>query len=130
MLKSLITKTWKHVELPTKKKKELIDGLGPDDLKRIHKALGQVRKWSYPVRLVKKRCLHEDGFFRCESTTCESRGMPVPSIQVDHIDPIGEIGGDQYIQRMFVSSTKLQGLCKECHKAKTKEERKNGSKKK
>ena len=107
-----------------KVKKEKIDGLSSDDLSRINKALGQVRKWSYPVRLVKKRCLHADGFYRCENTQCQSKGMPVPSIQVDHIEPIGEIGGSEYIKRMFVSSDKLQGLCKKCHQEKTKAERK------
>jgi len=109
----------------TKRKKiEHVDGLGPEDLKKIHKALGQVRRWSYPVRLVKKRCLHPDGFYRCENRKCPDKGKPVPTIQVDHIDPIGEIGGPGYIERMFVSSKRLQGLCKKCHQKKTNQERK------
>lgn len=106
-----------------KKKKEMVDGLGPDDLKRIHRALGQVRKWSYPVRLAKKRAMGADGFPRCENKKCPSKGKPVPSVQADHITPIGEIGGPQYIKRMFVPSTQLQCLCGPCHRAKTKLER-------
>lgn len=107
-----------------KAKVEKVDGLGPEDLKKIHRALGQVRSWSYPVRLAKKRALHEDGFYRCENKKCENRGKPVPHVQVDHINPIGEIGGPEYIQRMFVSSSELQCLCKLCHREKTKAERK------
>lgn len=107
-----------------KAKSEKVDGLGPDDLKRIHKLLGQARRWSYPVRLVKKRCMGSDGFLRCEGKNCLAEGKPVPAIQVDHIEPIGEIGGPDYIQKMFVGSHKLQGLCKVCHQKKTNQERK------
>ena len=111
--------------MPKKKLKKSppIDGLGPDDLKRIHKALGQVRKWSHPVRLAKKRAMGKDGFPRCENRKCPSKGRPVPSVQADHVEPIGAIGGPRYIQKMFVPSSKLQCLCKKCHDAKTKEER-------
>jgi 5-methylcytosine-specific restriction endonuclease McrA len=96
-----------------------IDGLGPDDLKRIHKALGNVRRWSEPVRLVRKRSMGADGFPRCENKKCPHKGKPVPSIQVDHIKPIGEIGALGYIQRMFIPSAQLQALCKQCHSVKT-----------
>lgn len=106
-----------------KAKPERVDGLGPEDLKKIHRALGQVRSWSYPVRLAKKRALHEDGFYRCENRKCPDKGKPVPRIQVDHIHPIGEVGGPEYIQRMFVSSDKLQCLCVKCHRVKTNAER-------
>ncbi len=105
-----------------KKKTEKVDGLGPDDLKRIHKALGQVRRWSYPVNLAKKRALRSDGFYQCENKKCPNRGNPVPSVQVDHIIPIGEIGSPGYIQKMFVPSSQLQCLCKLCHAVKTKAE--------
>lgn len=105
-----------------KSKIEKVDGLGPDDLKKIHRALGQVRSWSYPVRLAKKRCMGEDGFPRCENKKCPSRGKPVPRVQADHVDPIGEIGGPGYIQKMFVPSHKLQMLCGPCHRVKTKAE--------
>lgn len=75
------------------------------------------------MRLVKKRCMGEDGFPRCENKKCLSKGKPVPAIQADHIRPIGEIGGPDYIKRMFVSSKEMQGLCKKCHAEKTKQEK-------
>jgi 5-methylcytosine-specific restriction endonuclease McrA len=106
-----------------KKKPAPVDGLGPEDLKKINRALGQVRSWSYPVRLAKKRALHADGFYRCENPDCPKAGLPVPKVQVDHIHPIGEIGGPEYIRRMFVPSTQLQCLCKPCHDAKTRAEK-------
>jgi len=106
-----------------KAKNPPVDGLGPDDLRRIHKALGQVRKWSYPVRLAKKRAMGADGFPRCENKKCPSRGKPVPGVQADHINPIGEIGGPRYIQKMFIPSSQLMCLCLPCHREKTKAER-------
>lgn len=107
-----------------KAKPEKIDGLGPEDLKKIHKAVRQVWMWSHPWRLVKRRTLGVDGFHRCESTTCTHLGAPVPKIFVDHINAVGEIGGPDYIKKMWCSSDQLQGLCKKCHDAKTKDERK------
>ncbi len=76
------------------------------------------------MRLVRKRSMHADGFPRCENKKCPHKGRPVPAIQVDHIEPIGAIGGPYYIQRMFISSKELQALCKQCHAAKTKTEKK------
>lgn len=101
-----------------KEKPAKIDGLGPDDLKRIHKAVRQVWSWSYPWRLAKKRAMGADGFPRCEQ--CKGK---VPKVFVDHISPVGEVGGRYYIQRMFIPSGDLQCLCKKCHDAKTKAER-------
>ena len=67
--------------------------------------------------------MHEDGFPRCENLACPSAGAAVPKVFVDHIDPVGEVGGPSYIQRMFIPSVRLQALCKKCHDAKTKAER-------
>lgn len=102
-----------------KTKKEKIDGLGPDDLKRIHKAVRQVWSWSHPRRLAVKRSMGADGFPRCEM--CKKR---VPKITVDHIDPVGEVGGRDYVKKMWCPSRLLQCLCKKCHDGKTKRERK------
>lgn len=107
-----------------KAKAEKVDGLGPDDLKRIHKMVRQAWQWSHAWRLAKKRALHEDGFYRCENKKCPQRGKPVPNVAVDHIEPVGEVGGPEYIQRLFVPSKKLQCLCKKCHDPKTRAERK------
>lgn len=105
-----------------KTKIEQVDGLGPEDLKKIHRALGQVRVWHYSVRLAKKRALGEDGFYRCEARGCPTKGKPVPKIHVDHKIAIGEIGGPEYLQRMFCSSKNLQVICPKCHYAKTKKD--------
>jgi len=101
-----------------KPKKVKIDGLGPDDLKRIHNAVRQVWQWSYPWRLAKARAIGKDGFPRCEK--CKKK---VPKIFVDHIHSVGKVGGPKYIQRMFIPSARLQSLCKKCHDAKTKIDR-------
>lgn len=110
-----------------RKKAEKIDGLSSDDLKRIHKAVRQVWSWSYPWRLAKKRATGEDGFPRCENKKCPQRGKPVSKVFVDHILPVGEVGGPGYIQKMFLPSNALQCLCKKCHDAKTREERKESA---
>jgi hypothetical protein len=104
-------------------KVEKIDGINSEDLKRIHRAVRQVWQWSHPWKLAKKRARGQDGFDYCENPECPNRGKPVPKVFVDHIDPVGEVGGPEYIQRMFVSSEHLQCLCKKCHDAKTREER-------
>lgn len=101
-----------------KKKTPPIDGLGPDNLKRIHKAVRQVWQWSYAWRLVKKRATDEEGFYFCEKCF-----KTVSKVFVDHINPVGEVGGKDYIKKMFCSSSELQALCKKCHDPKTKRER-------
>lgn len=104
----------------TKKKKafEIFDGLNDKDRKNIRAALRQVWSWSYSRRLVVKRCLIDGGFSKCEQ--CKKK---CPKIFVDHIARVGDIDSG-VIERMFVPSNKLRGLCKKCHDAKTKEERK------
>jgi hypothetical protein len=100
-----------------KKTFPLVDGLGSKNIAQIRTALRQVWSWSYARRLCVKRCLIEGGFSRCER--CKAT---VPKIYPDHIIPCGDVDGG-YIKRMFVSSAGLQGLCKKCHDAKTREER-------
>lgn len=112
------------VKRAKKVKKEKIDGLGPDDLKRIHRAVRQVWSWSHAWQVAKKRVMHADGFPRCENPNCLKKGKRVPKVFVDHISPVGEVGGDMYIPKMFMPSWALQCLCKVCHDAKTKAEKK------
>lgn len=46
-------------------------------------------------------------------------------IQVDHKTPVGRfVNFDTYIERLFCPSNELQVLCKECHKVKTKRDKK------
>lgn len=104
--------------MPRKAIKKKIDGLGPDDIKKIRSALRRVWGFSYPRRLVKERCIGPDGFPRCEK--CKQK---VPTIHVDHIKNVGDVD-EGFIKRLFVPSKKLQALCKQCHNKKTYAERK------
>lgn len=106
-----------------KPKPEKFDGLSMDDARRITSAVRQAWQWSHMWRLVKKRCTKEDGFSYCENEKCESFGKPVPKVFVDHIEPAGSAISPGYIERMFVPSSRLQGLCKRCHDKKTREEK-------
>lgn len=97
-----------------KRKKDQVDGLALSDLIKIRSAVRRVWSFSYPRRLVVARAKTKDGFAKCEK--CK---RIVPKITVDHIEPIGKLEGD-WIERMFVPSNKLQALCSECHRGKTK----------
>jgi len=100
-----------------KKKLTKTDGLGPYEIKRIRSAIRQVWSQCYARLLVIKRCTKEDGFSYCE--ICKKI---TPKLKVDHIEPVGDVR-DGFITRLFCPSTRLQGLCNECHKIKTKNER-------
>lgn len=115
----------KRVKTAKKAKKEKpvpIDGLSPNDLKRVRQAVRQVWSWSVPWRIAKKRATSPDGFVFCENKKCPYKGKPVPKVFVDHIDPVGEVTGPRYIKRLFIPSRFLQCLCKKCHDVKTKAE--------
>lgn len=103
--------------IPAKKGKGVkVDGLGPDDIKKLRTAIRKVWSWSYARRLCVARATGKDGFPRCEK--CMKK---VPKIFPDHIVPCGELDGG-YINRMFISSKGLQALCAKCHRLKTNEE--------
>lgn len=96
-------------------------------LKQILMA-GLGRSWMMwgPRNEVKRRCKIEGktGWYRCEE--CKE---PHEKIEIDHVLPVvpvveGFTTWDQYINSKFVQSDKLRGLCRECHKSKTKEENK------
>lgn len=89
----------------------------------IFAGLGKVWMWWPPRNEVKKRCKVEgkSGWFKCE--LC---GQEREKIDVDHIRPVVPVSGfttwDAYIAARFVTADKLQGICKDCHKRKTKVE--------
>ena len=71
---------------------------------------GKKHKWEY-------QCKHCGGWFQAKE------------VQVDHITPAGsDKDWNEFIQRLFVGTEKLQRLCKNCHLKKSKEERTNGNK--
>jgi 2-oxoglutarate dehydrogenase complex dehydrogenase (E1) component-like enzyme len=100
------------------KKPAKFDGLNEADKRNIRRVLRQAWSWSYSRRLVVKRCTLPNGFSRCEK--CKKR---VARVTVDHIARCGEVDQGNFIKRLFVASNKMQGLCDDCHKTKTREER-------
>lgn len=100
------------------------DGLGPHEVKRIRSAVRQVWHRCYARKLCVDRCTRADGF-----TYCEDCGNITPKLKVDHIQNVGDVDAG-FIQRMFVPSSKLRGLCPKCHNEKTKAERARDKKKK
>ena len=97
-----------------KKKAPPIDGMSPALRAKIRSAIRQVWSRSHARKLVIARCTNENGFLSCEECL-----EIVPRIQVDHTIAVGDIF-DGGIDRMFVPSKDLQGLCKTCHSIKTK----------
>lgn len=82
------------------------------------------RTWFYsPDRnAVTKRCRVKGKGFKCEG--CH---LIVDKIAIDHIEPVvntkdGFIDWNTYIDQLFVDETKQQGLCKDCHSAKSRVE--------
>jgi hypothetical protein len=96
-----------------KPKSVKIDGLGPEDIRRLRNAIRQVWRYSEAWKRVKKRSIGKDGFPFCEK--CKAK---VPKTYVDHVINCGDVD-DGYIRRMFVPSSGLQALCKRCHDKKT-----------
>jgi len=116
----------------SRKKKPPLNTLSKEEYeKRLKKIIlsGLGKAWMcWPLRTeVKKRCKdpNKPGWFICEICH-QSR----EKIDIDHIDPCvspvtGLVSWDQYITRRFVfDANKLQGLCKDCHKEKSKKENK------
>ena len=94
------------------------DGFGPKEKKRVRQVIRQVWHQCHARKLVVNRCVDAKGFPVCEG--CSKR---VPKITVDHIEPVGEVDSG-FLKRMFVPSNRMQGLCKKCHSAKTRLQRK------
>lgn len=109
----------KSVKKSGGKKAEKVDGLSAKDVENIRKAIRKVWMWSTPWRLCKARAVGKDGFSRCEQ--CKKK---VPKVFVDHINAVGDVDGG-FIERLFCPSSGLQALCKKCHDAKTRLERKH-----
>lgn len=115
-----------------KKKKPALNTLSQEEYeKRLKKIIlaGLGKAWMFwpPRADVKRRCkdLNNPGWFICE--ICHKSHE---KIDVDHINPcispvVGLISWDEYITRRFVfKADQLQGICRDCHKEKTKRENK------
>lgn len=65
----------------------------------------------------------KSGWFRCQRCERETE-----KIQIDHVQPIGHqpdnlVEFGRWLHLLFCDTSNLQGLCTECHKKKTKEDR-------
>lgn len=111
-------------------KKAPLDSLTKEEYeKRLKKIIlsGLGKAWMYwpPRAEVRRRCKdpNRTGWFICEICH-QSR----EKIDIDHLEPcvspiVGMVSWGEYIERRFVfSADQLQGICKDCHKAKTKRE--------
>ncbi len=97
---------------------EKVDGLGPRDVKRLVTAIRRVWGWNEARKICLARATGKDGFARCE--LCKKK---VPKVYPDHIEPVGTFHAETYIKRMFIASSRLQAICKNCHRLKTNRER-------
>lgn len=111
MAKGIAKKKEKKVEPPP------VDGLGPKERKRLSDVIRQVWQRCYARRQCAKRCALPGDYHRCEKC-----GATVPKIHIDHIEPAGSIYDADFLDRLFCPSSRLQGLCKACHKIKTGDE--------
>ena len=111
---------------------------------------GGLRQMSYRwhhKHEVKKEAWVKRGVYRCKGwkrrwhhvplTTLVDLKLKVPNksikkrvnnVFIDHIEPVidpkeGFVGWNEIIERMFCEAEALQVLCRECHTAKTKDER-------
>lgn len=103
-----------------KKAARKVDGLGPHLEQKIRSALREVWHRSEARKLVVARTALANGYARCEHAEC--KGKRYPKIYIDHVVNVGAVD-EGFIKRMFVPSSKLQGLCKKHHDEKTKAER-------
>ncbi len=88
--------------------------------------LGQAWMVWGPRNDVKRRCKISGkvGWWECE--LCKRQ---TERIEIDHVKPVvsttdGFVDWNTYIASKFVGAEFLQGICRDCHKAKSKEENK------
>jgi 5-methylcytosine-specific restriction endonuclease McrA len=99
---------------------------------RITSALRKI--WLYhPERTaVKKRCETADHFLKIAKSgkeykapyyKCEKCKKKSKYIEIDHLEPVTGFNGFQdwntFVNRLFVTTDKMIGLCSSCHDAKT-----------
>ena len=113
-----------------KVKKPKLNSLSREEYeKRLKKIIlaGLGKAWMFwPVRAeVKRRCKDPN---RPGWSICELCHKSVEKLDTDHIEPcVSPLMGfgtwDEYITRRFVfDASKLQGICRECHREKSKQE--------
>lgn len=96
------------------------------DISKLVTASRDIWRQSEIYHIVKRRSRdpNRTGWFKCSNCN-ESREV----IRVDHISPIGKqpkclLGFGEWLEKLFCPETNLSGICVDCHKKKTKSERK------
>lgn len=89
-----------------------------------------VLKNAFVGKKVNKKTGREAAHYRCRK--CRKHFVQA-DVQVDHIDPVvdpdvGFVSWDVFIDRLLCDEEGLQVLCKPCHLAKSKDERKRRNK--
>lgn len=79
--------------------------------------------YSIARKEVKTRCRISRGTYRCENCGKIMKGND-SVIAVDHIKQVGSVMELPYLHNLWSDVTNLWGLCNDCHKLKTKLERK------
>jgi hypothetical protein len=106
-----------------KRQKEKADGgINSKQRQQLASAIRQVWCWSHARKVCIARATDDKGFGRCE--ICKKK---VPKLFADHIEACGDLLAKGYLSRMFRPSTALQALCRKCHDAKTRLERKRNA---
>lgn len=98
------------------------------DIAKLVSAARNVWRQSENYQIVKKRCKdpNNTGWFICEKCK-EKREV----IKIDHVEPVGKqpdslLEFGKWLGRLFCDLSNLNGLCSDCHKSKSKQERKDG----
>jgi 5-methylcytosine-specific restriction endonuclease McrA len=98
------------------------------DIAKLVSASRDIWRQSENYQYAKKmsKSAFKKGWFNCSKCLSDRE-----VIKIDHIEPIGkqpiifEEFGD-WLAKLFCGVRNLKGLCKDCHDAKTKQERKDG----
>lgn len=83
--------------------------------------LRKISKYWSEKTIVYHRTKVSPGKYRCES--CQEV-FKQKDLQIDHIEPVidvevGFVDWNVYIERLFCTADKMQGLCKPCHQTKS-----------
>lgn len=80
------------------------------------------KRYSVARKEIKARCRVSRGTYKCENCGKVMKGND-SVIAVDHIVPVGAVIEEGYLQRLWCSVENLWGICNDCHKLKTRLER-------
>lgn len=86
---------------------------------RLRAAIRKAFLWSDERKKVVNRCKVFADMFQCEACGAV---VPKKEFQIDHTVAAGALEDPGFLLRMFPGEDGLKGLCKPCHKEKTKKD--------